>query len=157
MTECHFWADSMLRQRRVRASPAQKFECGSSSFQVLHFFLFSCPLRLSIYIWAICPWNKFDEKEQCEIILVCKIVFSASLFQEWVTTFKAKVKPNLLLKPLWKFSRTWTRPKVSFTNLEWVNSPQMLLTQMKVLVNINYFRTTHPKYGAPIVCWLFSK
>ena len=28
-------------------------------------FLFSCPLRGSICIWDICPWNKFDEKAQC--------------------------------------------------------------------------------------------
>ena len=35
------------------------------TFQGLH-FLFSGPLRWSIYIWAICPWNKFDEKAQCE-------------------------------------------------------------------------------------------
>ena len=28
-------------------------------------FLFSCPLRWLICIWAICLWNKFDEKAQC--------------------------------------------------------------------------------------------
>ena len=35
------------------------------TFQGLH-FLFSGSLSWSIYIWAICPWNKFDEKAQCE-------------------------------------------------------------------------------------------
>jgi hypothetical protein len=66
MAECHFWANVMLRQSRLRASrasPAQKSQV-PKTVQGLH-FLFSGPLRWSIYIWAICPWNKFDEKAQC--------------------------------------------------------------------------------------------
>ena len=76
MPECHFWADVMLRQPHVRASrasPAQKWPglrvVYSKTF-MLH-FLFSGPLRLSIYIWAICQWNKFDGKTQCETEIKC--------------------------------------------------------------------------------------
>ena len=39
------------------------------TFQGLH-FLFSGSLSWSIYIWAICPWNKFDEKAQCGTALI---------------------------------------------------------------------------------------
>ena len=35
------------------------------TFQGLH-FLFSVSLSWSMYIWAKCPWNKFDGKAQCE-------------------------------------------------------------------------------------------
>ena len=38
------------------------------TFQGLH-FLFSGSLSWSIYIWAICPWNKFDGKAHCEPVL----------------------------------------------------------------------------------------
>ena len=75
ITACHFWADVMSRQPRIqasRASPAQKSRglrvISSSTFEGLH-FLFSCPLSWSMYIWAICPWNKFHEKAQCEPVM----------------------------------------------------------------------------------------
>ena len=34
-------------------------------------FLFSGGLIWLIYFWTICPWNKFEEKAQCESLL-CK-------------------------------------------------------------------------------------
>ena len=36
------------------------------TFQGLH-FLFSGSLSWWIAIWVICPWNKFEEKKQCEL------------------------------------------------------------------------------------------
>ena len=77
MLECHFWAYVMLRQSRLwasRASPAQASKSRglrmvlSKNFSRAT-FLFSGSLSWSIYIWAIYPWNKFDEKAQCDVQL----------------------------------------------------------------------------------------
>ena len=68
MSECHFWADVMLRQsclRASRVSPAQKLQ-GLRLFSSKNFsratFLGDSVGRL-----VICPWNKFEEKAQCVV------------------------------------------------------------------------------------------
>ena len=74
MLECHFWANVMLRQSCLwasRATPAQKSQslrvvC-SKNFSRATFFVFW--VTWWIAIWVICPWNKFEEKAQCEIEL----------------------------------------------------------------------------------------
>ena len=78
LTEFYFWANVMLRQSHVwasRVTPAQKSQglrvFFSKTFQGLH-FLFSGSLIWSIYIWAICPWNKFDDKGQCDCVIDIK-------------------------------------------------------------------------------------
>ena len=68
MLECHFWSDVMFRASR--ASLAQKSQglrvvC-SKNFSRATFFVFWSTPMVDIYIWAICLWNKFDEKAQCE-------------------------------------------------------------------------------------------
>ena len=63
--------DSRLQDSR--ASPAQKSRglkvVYSKNFSRATFF-FSGSLSWLMYIWDIYPWNKFDEKAQCEILIM---------------------------------------------------------------------------------------
>ena len=75
-TECHFWANVMLRQPRVWTSKSCLAQTSqglrvvySKNFSRTTFFLFSGSLGLRINIWTICPWNKFEEEAQCEFEL----------------------------------------------------------------------------------------
>jgi len=55
-----------------------------------------CPLRWSICIWAICPWNKFDEKAQCEV-KCANLPNESNLKRNNFCTIKILLIMNLLL------------------------------------------------------------
>ena len=99
MTECHFWANIMLRKPNVRAarvSPAQKLEglrvVWSKNFSRAT-FLFSGEFIWSIDIWVICPWNKFEEKAQCEPRLELWLV---KHMENWCSGEQEKLKLSCL-------------------------------------------------------------
>ena len=58
----------LLKSRRVWGWFVPK------TFQGLH-FLFSGSLSWWIDIWLICPWNKFEDKAQCETVF-CYIIIA---------------------------------------------------------------------------------
>ena len=136
----------MLRQfclRASRASPAQKSGGGwgwffPKTFQGVH-FLFSGSLSWLMYIWAICRWNKFDEKAQCKTdIRICnwsqinclkksqifkkgisfknnsekniRLVISC-FFRFWLATPKSTIKsPKFTMWPKkWNLLFSWTK------------------------------------------------
>ena len=99
MAECHFWSDVMLRQSHVRASrasPAQKLQglrvvC-SKTFSGLH-FLFSGYLSCWTAFWVICPWNEFEEKEQCATVFYNFLLLPLLLIlhsSTWLLLFKSE-------------------------------------------------------------------
>ena len=73
-----FWVDVMLRQSRLRASrasPAQKLQdlrvVLSKNFSRATFFVLGSLVRWTVF-WVICPWNEFEEKEQCAVaVKIC--------------------------------------------------------------------------------------
>ena len=76
MLEYHFRDDVMLRQSCLQASgasPAQKSRglrvVYSKNFSRAMLFV-SGSLSWLMYIWAIYPRNKFDEKAQCEHVIM---------------------------------------------------------------------------------------
>ena len=106
MTEFHFWA--MLKQPHVRASrasPAQSHRVWGwfipKTFQGEH-FLFSGELIWSICFWVICPWNKFEEKAQCEAVL-----YYTNLHDKDFFTSKMPLGYLIKLTPVWILS-SWT-------------------------------------------------
>ena len=62
------------------------------NFQGLH-FLFSESLSWRIAIWTICPWNKIEEKAQCDPVLKIFMRF-------WLQTRKSKGKIKYLVDTL---------------------------------------------------------
>ena len=65
---CHFWVNVISKKPWVRASSTSLTEKaqglkggGFQKFCRLHFFYFG-ELRWLMYIWVICPWNKFGKK-----------------------------------------------------------------------------------------------
>ena len=77
MLEYHFRDDVMLRQSCLQASgasPAQKSRglrvVYSKNFSRAMLFV-SGSLSWLMYIWAIYPRNKFDEKAQCATVIEC--------------------------------------------------------------------------------------
>ena len=96
------------------------------TFQGLH-FLFSGSLSWLMYIWAKCPWNKFDEKAQCEHELNFRFVYKTlpilktpiktkhDFIETWFTVCGFGVKVNDFR--LWCF-----QPRSTKSLIFWIKS-----------------------------------
>ena len=60
-----------------------------SSFQGLHFLFFGSRCW-RIAIWTICPWNKFEEKAQCEYVQVATTALALLMCTPFLLKFWTK-------------------------------------------------------------------
>ena len=99
----------------LSCSKVAGFEMGSNpkTFQGLY-FLFSRELNLSIYFWVVSPWNKFEEKVQCEMELVSSQMYLCGLeFLQDSKLFMWSISFWLVQRLLWNSNLYLDQSKTS--------------------------------------------